>query len=93
MQNKHLLPELIINLVDQYKKATRQNEAYSHQLRLEAIKEYVTEALKVDGADAFIKTYENKEKKEYSQGVRSGEIKSLRQKFNRNVTLPTVIRG
>ena len=43
--NEHLLPELIVNLVDQFNKATRENEFYSLQQRLEAIRSFVDSAL------------------------------------------------
>jgi hypothetical protein len=46
MKNAHLVPEIIINLVDQYKAAKRQNEIYALEDRLNAILEYVNESIK-----------------------------------------------
>ena len=37
MQNQHLVPEVILNIVDQYRKSTGQNERFSLEARLEAI--------------------------------------------------------
>lgn len=43
MKNVHLVPEIIINLVDQYKAAKKQNEIYVLEDRLNAIVEYINE--------------------------------------------------
>lgn len=46
MQNQHLIPELIINLVDQFAKATSQNEKLSLEMRLQTIRDYLDGVLK-----------------------------------------------
>jgi hypothetical protein len=43
--NLYLVPELIINLVDKFKAATNENEKYYLSLRLESVKDYITDAL------------------------------------------------
>jgi hypothetical protein len=45
MNNEHLIPEIILNLVAQYKVAKHENEVYSLQLRLEAIRDYCDQGL------------------------------------------------
>lgn len=43
--NQHLVPEIILNLVDQYRKATGQNERYVLEDRLRAIVLCINNAL------------------------------------------------
>jgi hypothetical protein len=45
MQNQHLVPELILNLIDQYKKAKSQNEKFVLEDRLNAITSAINEVL------------------------------------------------
>ena len=46
MQNQHLIPELIINLVEQFVKANSENEKFNLEIRLEAIRDYLDKTLK-----------------------------------------------
>ena len=45
MKNEHLVPELVINIVDKFKNAKMENEVFNMQLRLEACRDYINEAL------------------------------------------------
>lgn len=57
----NLVPEIIFNLVDKFKAATRENEMYNMQLRLEACRDYLNEALAKKKPDVFTrKDYLNK---------------------------------
>ncbi len=63
MQNQHLIPELIINLVEQFVKANSENEKFNLEIRLEAIRDYLDKTLKKE--KVFIPATKE-EKKRYS---------------------------
>ena len=43
---QHLIPEVIINLAEQYKKSTQANEKYSLEARLQETVNYINSVLK-----------------------------------------------
>ena len=55
--NLHLIPEVILNLVDKFKTATHENEIYNMRLRLEATRDYLNNALAKKTTDSLAFQY------------------------------------
>lgn len=47
MKNEHLLPVSVIDLVEKFNNAKNENEKLNYQFRLEAVRDYCDEAVKL----------------------------------------------
>lgn len=63
MNNLHLIPEILINIADKFKTSKHTNEKFNLQLRLEACRDYVINALEggVDKSDKYSKFFKKKD--------------------------------
>lgn len=60
MNNEHMLPVAIIDLVSKFKSAKNENEKMNYRFRIEAVRDYCDEAVKTDLSSRPIDFSKNK---------------------------------